>query len=59
MLCFQTLTRLRDKLELDGCVHEYYEWEGMYHVFHIDVRMPETIEAFNQIGNFLSKTYWY
>ena len=47
--------RLRDKLEMDGCVHEYYEWEGMYHVFHIDVRMPETIQAFNQIGNFLKK----
>jgi len=27
----------------------------MYHVFHVDVRMPETIEAFNQIGNFLRK----
>jgi len=27
----------------------------MYHVFHIDVRMPETIQAFNQIGNFLKK----
>ena len=48
-------TRLRDKLELDGCVHEYYEWEGMYHVFHIDVRIPETIQAFNQIGDFLKK----
>ena len=47
--------RLRDKLEMDGCVHEYYEWEGMYHVFHNDVRMPDTIHAFNQIGNFLKK----
>ena len=47
--------RLRDKLELDGCEHEYYEWEGMYHVFHIDVRIPETIQAFNQIGDFLKK----
>ena len=47
--------RLKDKLEVDGCVHEYFEWEGMYHVFHIDVGMPETIEAFKQIGNFLEK----
>ena len=27
----------------------------MYHVFHIDVRMPETISAFEQIGYFLDK----
>jgi hypothetical protein len=27
----------------------------MYHVFHIDVKMPETIEAFKQIGYFLEK----
>jgi hypothetical protein len=27
----------------------------MYHVFHIDVGMPETIEAFKQIGKFLEK----
>ena len=47
--------RLRDVLKEDNCEHEYYEWENMYHVFHVDVRMPETIEAFNQIGNFLRK----
>ena len=47
--------RLRDVLKEDNCEHEYYEWEDMYHVFHVDVRMPETIEAFNQIGNFLRK----
>ena len=46
---------LKELLERDNCVHEYYEWEGMYHVFHIDVSMPETIEAFKQIGNFLEK----
>lgn len=46
---------LKDILERDECIHEYYEWEGMYHVFHLDARMPETIEAFNQIGNFLKK----
>ena len=27
----------------------------MYHVFHIDVTMPETISAFKQIGKFLEK----
>jgi len=27
----------------------------MYHVFHIDVNMPETISAFKQIANFLDK----
>ena len=47
--------RLRDVLNKDNCEHEYYEWKDMYHVFHVDVRMPETIEAFNQIGNFLRK----
>jgi acetyl esterase/lipase len=46
---------LKKVLERDECLHEYFEWEGMYHVFHIDVGMPETIEAFNQIGNFLEK----
>ena len=48
----QTLKKI---LERDNCQHEYYEWKGMYHVFHIDVTMPETIEAFNQISNFLNK----
>jgi acetyl esterase/lipase len=46
---------LKKILERDGCVHEYFEWKGMYHVFHIDVNMPETIEAFKQIGYFLEK----
>ena len=46
---------LKKILERDNCQHEYYEWEGMYHVFHIDVTMPETIKAFNQISNFLNK----
>ena len=46
---------LKEVLDRDECIHEYYEWEGMYHVFHLDARMPETIEAFNQIGNFLKK----
>ena len=46
---------LKEVLDRDECIHEYYEWEGMYHVFHLDARMPETIEAFNQIGDFLKK----
>ena len=46
---------LKTLLERDNCEHEYYEWQGMYHVFHIDVKMPETIEAFQQIGSFLEK----
>ena len=46
---------LKNLLERDNCEHEYYEWQGMYHVFHIDVKMPETIEAFQQIGSFLEK----
>ena len=46
---------LKDVLERDECIHEYYEWEGMYHVFHLDARMPETIKAFEQIGNFIEK----
>ena len=46
---------LKEALERDNCIHEYYEWEGMYHVFHIDVTMPETISAFKQIGKFLEK----
>ena len=46
---------LKDVFERDNCIHEYFEWEGMYHVFHIDVTMPETISAFEQIGKFLEK----
>ena len=46
---------LKDVLERDECIHEYYEWEGMYHVFHLDARMPETIKAFEQIANFIEK----
>jgi acetyl esterase/lipase len=46
---------LKEALERDKCIHEYFEWEGMYHVFHIDVNMPETISAFKQIANFLDK----
>ena len=46
---------LKEAFERDNCIHEYFEWEGMYHVFHIDVTMPETISAFEQIGKFLEK----
>ena len=46
---------LKSALQRDNCTYEYYEWEGMYHVFHIDVSMPETISAFEQISSFLQK----
>ena len=46
---------LKKILDRDNCENEYFEWDGMYHVFHIDIRMPETISAFEQIGNFLNK----
>ena len=46
---------LKEAFERDNCIYEYFEWEGMYHVFHIDVTMPETISAFEQIGKFLEK----
>jgi acetyl esterase/lipase len=46
---------LKEVLERDKCEYDYFEWEGMYHVFHIDVGIPETIAAFKQIGNFLEK----
>ena len=46
---------LKKVLERDNCEYEYFEWEGMYHVFHIDVGIPETISAFKQIGTFLEK----
>ena len=34
---------LKKVLDRDNCENEYFEWDGMYHVFHIDIRMPETI----------------
>ena len=46
---------LKEVLERDNCEYDYFEWDGMYHVFHIDVGIPETIAAFKQIGNFLEK----
>ena len=42
-------------LENSNCENEYYEWEGMWHVFHIEVKLPETTKSFEMFGEFLNK----
>ena len=48
---------MKETLEKSGCEYEYYEWEGLWHVFHLEVGMPETIKSFKMYGEFLNKHY--
>ena len=48
---------IKETLEKSGCEYEYYEWEGLWHVFHLEVGMPETIKSFKMYGEFLNKHY--
>ena len=38
-----------------GLTCEYKEWDGLWHVFHLEAEMPESIESFKMFGNFLNK----
>lgn len=46
---------LRKAFERDEVVHEYKEWDELWHVFQIEATMPESIESFKMFGNFLNK----
>ena len=46
---------LRTAFERDGVVHEYKEWEELWHVFQIESTLPESIESFKMFGAFLNK----
>jgi len=46
---------LKDAYENSGCEVEYREWEGMWHVFHFEAKLPETIESLKLFGDFLNK----
>ena len=41
--------------ERDDVIHEYKEWEDLWHVFQIEAMLPESIESFKMFGNFLNK----
>ena len=46
---------LKIAFENSNCEYEYYEWEGMWHVFHIEAKLPETTKSFEMFGEFLNK----
>ena len=46
---------VKKALDQAGCVVGYHEWEGMWHVFHIEAKLPETIESFKMFGEFLNQ----
>ena len=46
---------LRTAFERDGVVHEYKEWDELWHVFQIESTLPESIESFKMFGTFLNK----
>lgn len=48
----RTLKKVFDR---DGVTCEYKEWDGLWHVFHLEAEMPESIESFKMFGNFLNK----
>ena len=47
--------RLKEALDKVGCVNEYIEWEGLWHVFQLEVKLPETIKSFNIFSEFIDK----
>ena len=46
---------VKDALDKAGCVVGYHEWDGMWHVFHMEAKLPETIESFKMFGEFLNE----
>jgi len=47
--------RLKEALDKVDCVNEYHEWEGLWHVFQLEVKLPETIKSFNMFCDFINK----
>ena len=46
---------LKAALDRDGIENEYKEWEGLWHVFQVEAKLPESIESFKLFGEFLNK----
>jgi acetyl esterase/lipase len=46
---------LKEVFERDGVVHEYKEWDNLWHVFQIEAKLPESVDSFKMFGNFLNK----
>mgnify|MGYP000037455294 FL=1 len=42
-------------LERDSVDYEYKIWDGLWHVFQLEAKMPESVESFKQFGAFLNK----
>ncbi len=47
--------RLKVALDKVNCINEYYEWDGLWHVFQLEVNLPETIKSFNMFADFINK----
>ena len=46
---------LKEVFERDRVVHEYKEWDELWHVFQVEALLPESIESFKMFGSFLNK----
>jgi len=46
---------LKEVFERDGVVHEYKEWDNLWHVFQIEAKLPESVDSFKMFGKFLNK----
>ena len=40
--------------ERDGVIHEYKEWENLWHVFQLDGEMEESTKSFEMFRDFLN-----
>ena len=52
---FETKITLKEVFERDDVVHEYKEWDELWHVFQVEALLPESIESFKMFGTFLNK----
>ena len=46
---------LKKALERDSVLHEYKEWDELWHVFQMETLIPEAKESFKLFGSFLNK----
>ena len=46
---------LKKVFERDGVLHEYKEWDELWHVFQMESLIPEAKESFKMFGSFLNK----
>ena len=46
---------LKEAYEKSGSEVEYIEWEGMWHVFHIEAKLQETIDSLEIFSEFINR----